>query len=195
MSEGLTDAQIARVRELRAAGITCWHTARRSGVPVEVVRAIAPPRSGPFRVAPYSVDEVRALRRQGLTFPDIAARLGISAMVAGRFCRDIELTDEQRFAIQQAAGVKSNASRAKKMRELARERHRLHRAVETPRKISTCRRKPGPVKMPERVDVEVPGWVPGALRDLYVELADRDCEESAASVVRQIKSSGSVACR
>jgi precorrin-4 methylase len=195
MSEGLTDAQIERIRELRANGETCCHTARRLKVPVEVVRALVPPKSGPYRKPPYSIEKVRALRRQGLTFPEIGCRTGVSAMVASRLCRDIELTPEQRLAIQQATGVKSNVNRVERLRALAKERHHAHRVAETRRKISTCRRKPGPVKMPERVDVEVPRWVPGTLRDLYVELADRDCEESAASVVRQIKSAGSVACR
>jgi hypothetical protein len=191
---GLTDEQIAKIRELRAKGVTCYHTAQRMRVPVEVVRALAPPKTGRYAALPYSVDEIRDLRRQGLTFLEIQRRLGVSAEMAGRWCRDIVIPPAMRLRIAKAANEATNAARAAKMRANA-ERNRVKREASATRKPAVSVRKPGPVKMPERIDVEVPAWVPGGLRDLYVELADRDCEESAASVVRQIKSSGSVACR
>lgn len=48
------------------------------------------------------------------------------------------------------------------------------------------------ITMREPIVVEVPHWVPVRLHNLYIALAERDCEQSAASVVRMLKHGATV---
>lgn len=49
------------------------------------------------------------------------------------------------------------------------------------------------ITMPEPVEVEIPAWVPSNLHGLYETLAERDCEQHAASVCRRLKHGASIA--
>ena len=59
-------------------------------------------------------------------------------------------------------------------------------------KVYTLQPTPGTIVMREPAEIEVPGWVPGGLVDLYMSLAERVDEHRAAKICRALKHGKSV---
>lgn len=182
----LSQQVIDRIKDLRERGYTCYRVAFVTKIPIEWVRAIAPPKTGRHAKVPYDAGKIRALRRKGFSYPEIEEKLGVSEYTVRSVCRGIVLTPAQKHRINSEASKAGNTRKARDRRAEARARNLRKR--EDRARLRAFR----PIKLQQR-QVEVPAWVPERLHDLYLSVSERDCEEQAALICRTLKHGGSVA--